>query len=137
MAIKFNKIDECTFKCTTQLALPRRGTQPPDKRKFLTKREIGDAFKQQYPDYIIESVTGPNKISNFISLEKSKGTWVFKVSPNAPQTKPKPAQTKPKPVKAKPKAPQIKTKPAQTKSKKKSYEELYTPSGASKNKEGA
>ena len=77
MNIEF--INENTVKITASLKWePLR--PPPELKTTQRKEEFIAEFKKKHPSYIIEEVVGPDKIANFRTVEKSKGTWILKVS---------------------------------------------------------
>ena len=71
------------------------GQRPaPDQKVILKKNSVVEEFKKQHPDSKVESIAGPDSISNFRSKENSSGEWIIKLKDAK-----KEAVTKP-PVKA-------------------------------------
>jgi len=95
MNIEF--IDDNTVKITASIPwIPVR--PPPGKKQTQKKEEFLAKFRKKHPSYVIDSVEGPSKISNFREKEDSIGTWTLKVSKkkkNLAESKATPTPTPP------------------------------------------
>lgn len=67
------------------------GQRPaPDQKAIIKKDSVLAEFKKQHPDLKVESIAGPDSISNFRTKEDSSGEWILKL-----QAAKKEAVTKP------------------------------------------
>ena len=62
-------------------------TRPKNKTQ-MRQDDIVKEFVDKHPNYLVESIVGPTKISNFRGEEQSKGSWILKVVNTKSRKKP-------------------------------------------------
>jgi hypothetical protein len=76
--MKIKILDSTTIEITESLEWT--GARPANKKQ-IRQSDIMKLFNETHGGFIVESVSGPGKISNFRGQEESKGLWVVKVKP--------------------------------------------------------
>ena len=107
MNIKFKFIDEKTVKIEASTGW-HQARPHASRRKIVRIHEILDTFKKQHPAYNIESILGPDSISNFREKEDSEGVWTLTVSKVKKTPKTKVEKRAPEPKERTPSAPRYK-----------------------------
>ena len=77
--MKYEFIDE--KKVIIKASIPWKEGRPPlDSREVVKKDVFIEKFCKENPEYIIESIEGPNSLCNFGTQEKAQGEWVVYIN---------------------------------------------------------
>ena len=74
--MKIKILDSTTIEITESLEWT--GARPTNKKQ-IRQSDIMKLFNETHGGFIVESVSGPGRISNFRGQEESKGLWIVKV----------------------------------------------------------
>jgi hypothetical protein len=74
--MKIKILDSTTIEITESLEWT--GMRPANKKQ-TRQSDIMKLFNEKHSGFIVESVSGPERISNFRGQEESKGLWIVKV----------------------------------------------------------